>query len=104
MRFNEEEQYFEIDPVEQEPKDFVEDKMKGLFNMLEDMKLELRGYTLAELDEVKEHARPFMAVSNRTMIMFASYIVDQCNYQKTIMRAAAASKQKAGAGKEATDD
>lgn len=79
MTFN-----FEKEP----PKVFVEEQMRNVFNLLEDMKVELRGYNEAELQEVKEFAVPWMSASNRTIIMFASYIVDQCNYQMTMLRAA----------------
>jgi len=93
MRWNEEEQYYEVDPVEQHPSDFIDDKMKSLFNMIEDTKLEMRGYSPAELDELKEHARSYMNRANRAMVVFASLIVDQCDYQKAILRAAQASRK-----------
>lgn len=79
------------------PKVFVEGQMRNVFNLLEDMKVELRGYSEAELQEVKEIAAPWMAASNRTIIMFASYIVDQCNYQMTMLRAADKALKKAEA-------
>ena len=48
------------------PKVFVEGQMRNVFNLLEDMKVELRGYNEAELQEVKEIVAPWMAASNRT--------------------------------------
>jgi len=76
------------------PNRFAEEKMRSMFNQLEDMKAELRLYGQADLDEIKEAARPYMNASNRTMAMFASYMVDQCNYEKTLQRAAEKSAEK----------
>ena len=104
MKFDEEDQCYEIEPVDQEPRQFIEDKMRSLFNMIEDTKLEMRGYSPAELDELKEHAKTYMNRANRVWVIFASLIVDQCDYQKAVLRAIAASKQQAGAGKETTND
>lgn len=84
-----------FDFEKEEPKVFVEEKMRSVFMLLEDIRSELRGYEPQELDEIKEIAKPFMTVPNRTMIMCASYIVDQCNYQKTMLRAAEKAAAKA---------
>ena len=76
--------YFE----KESPKVFVEGQMRTVFNLLEDMKVELRGYDEAELQEVKEFAKRWLTVTNRAMVVIASHMFDQCNYQMTMLRAA----------------
>lgn len=77
-----------FDFEKEEPKVFVEGQMRTVFNLLEDMKLELRGYDEAELQEVKEFAKRWLTVPNRVMVVIASHMFDQCNYQMTMLRAA----------------
>ena len=76
--------YFE----KESPKVFVEGQMRTVFNLLEDMKVELRGYDEAELQEVKEFAKRWITVPNLAMVVIASHMFDQCNYQMTMLRAA----------------
>ena len=77
----------------EDPKRFVEDKIKTLFNLIEDTKLEIRDYTLGDIDELREHAMLHTTVYSRAMAVFASMIVEQCDYQKAMLRAIASIKE-----------
>lgn len=77
----------------EDPKKFVEDKMKTLFKLIEDTKLEMTDYTLDETDELREHAMLHTTVYSRAMAVFASMIVEQCDYQKAMLRGIAAIKE-----------
>jgi len=72
-----------------EPKVFVDERIRAIFDMIEDMKSGLRDYNEAELQEIKECARAWKRVSmSNTVSSFAYYIIDRCNYQMSILRAA----------------
>lgn len=74
-----------------EPKVFVEEKMRTIFNMYHDMKSELRDYNLAELQEVKEFASSYTRLGtspfrNDIVRQFANQIVQQVRYRMAVLR------------------
>lgn len=73
------------------PKDFVEGRLRIIFNMYHDMKSELRDYDLAELQEVKEFASSYTRLGtspfrNDIVMQFANKIVEQARYRMAVLR------------------